>query len=219
MCLFSYPERLLAWRYMRSRRREGFISVITLFSILGIMLGVATLILVTSLMNGIREEMIKNFSGLDGQVTIYGMGSTLPLEAKKLAVFISRVNGVTSAEPRAEGQVMASNGGRALGAQVFGYAPDYLKTKKRIMENIKEGNIENFGSEPGIVIGQRLMENLGLHVGDMLTLISPQGRQTVVGMVPRIKAYPILATFALGQHALDGGVILMPLEEIGRAHV
>lgn len=213
MTLPTYPERLLAWRYMRSKRREGFVSVITLFSILGIMLGVATLILVTSLMNGIREEMIKNFAGLDGQVTVYGMGSSLPGEVDTLAADIRAIDGVISAEPRAEGQVMASNNGRALGAQVFGYTPDYLKTKQRIIENIKEGSVENFGAEQGIVLGQRLMENLGLHVGDMLTLISPQGRQTVVGMVPRIKAYPVIATFAVGQHALDGGVILMPLDD------
>lgn len=213
LSLFTYPERLLAWRYMRSKRREGFISVITLFSVLGIMLGVATLILVTSLMNGIREEMISNFAGIDGQVTIYGMGLSLPVPAETLAEEVRKVEGVTGVAPRAEGQVMASNNGVALGAQVFGYTPEYLKSKTRIMEHISQGSVEGFGEAPGIIIGQRLMENLGLHVGDMLTLISPQGRQTLVGMVPRIKAYPIIGAFSLGQHALDGAVILMPLED------
>jgi lipoprotein-releasing system permease protein len=108
---------------------------------------------------------------------------------------------------------MASARGRAFGVQVFGYAPEDLRQKRRIAERITRGGLEEFGAVPGVVLGARLMENLGLSVGDSLTLIAPEGRSTVVGMVPRIKSYPVLAAFSLGQHALDAGLIVMPIEE------
>lgn len=212
MTLFTYPERLLAWRYMRSKRREGFVSVITLFSVLGITLGVATLILVTSLMNGIREEMVNNFAGLDGDVTMYGQGAYLT-PSQQVAEAAAKVPGVVSAAERIEGQVMVSGRGRAFGAQVFGYRPEYLQTKTRLIENITGGSIETFGQEPGIIIGERLRQNMGIAMGDSITLISPEGRRTIAGMVPRIKSYPVTATFTLGQHALDAGLILMPFAD------
>lgn len=208
----SYPERLLAWRYMRSKRREGFVSVITLFSVLGITLGVATLILITSLMNGIREEMMQNFIGLDGHVTVYGTGRHIA-GTQPLLDIVRALPEVTAAGERVEGQVMVSGAGRALGAQVFGYTPEYLKSKARLMEHITQGDASQFGEGTGIIIGERLMERLGLGIGQNITLISPEGRRTVVGMVPRIKAYPIIASFTLGQHTLDSGLILMPLDE------
>lgn len=212
---FCYPERLLAWRYMRSRRREGFVSVITLFSVLGITLGVATLILITSLMNGIREEMIKNFAGIDGHITLYGQGPAIADSYLVMADIEGKFENTAELVhilPRIEGQVMVSSPQRALGAQVFGYDAQGLQSKDRIIQHITQGSVEGFGEGEGIVVGERLMENLGLKIGDSVTLISPQGRQTVVGMIPRIKAYPIIAAFNLGQHALDGGVILMPYE-------
>ncbi len=216
MTLFSYPERLLARRYMRSRRREGFVSVITVFSVLGIMLGVATLILVTSLMNGIREEMIRNFTGIDGHITLFGKAGAVMDSNLVMADIEGKFEddkNFGTILPRIEGQVMASGPVRALGAQVFGYDEGGLNSKARILEHITQGSVEGFGEGRGLIVGERLMENLGLRIGDSLTLISPQGRQTVVGMIPRIKAYPIIAAFNLGQHALDGGVILMPYED------
>ncbi len=213
MTLFSYPERLLAWRYVRSKRRDGFVSAITIFSVLGIMLGVATLILVTSLMNGIREEMVRNFAGLDGQVTVYALGNRYIPGSDQYRRVIKEIEGVERVRARIEGQVMASSSMRALGAQVFGYSRTSLKQKQRILDHISDGSIRYFGKEPGVIIGERLMQNLGLEVGDSVTLISPEGRQTFVGMVPRIKSYPILGAFNLGQHALDASVILMSYED------
>lgn len=186
--------------------------MITLFSVLGITLGVATLILITSLMNGIREEMMQNFIGLDGHVTVYGAGRHIA-GTQPLLEQVRALPDVIAAGERVEGQVMVSGSGRALGAQVFGYTPEYLKSKTRLMEHITQGNAEAFGQSSGVIMGQRLMERLGLSVGQSVTLISPEGRRTVVGMVPRIKAYPIIAGFTLGQHALDSGLILIPLEE------
>lgn len=207
--MFSFPERLLAWRYIRSKRREGFVSVIALFSTLGILLGVATLILVTSLMNGIREEMLSNFIGVDGHVTIYGNGVRVITNTEALKQAVKTVPDIKSVTERIEGQVMASGKIRALGAQVLGFKPEDLSTKERIVSHIKDGEIDG----EGLLVGAPLAESLGLKVGDMLTLISPEGRQTFAGMVPRIKAYRIAATFALGMHSIDSGLILMPYDE------
>lgn len=210
--MFAYPERLLAFRYLRSRRREGFVSIIALFSILGIMLGVATLILVTSLMNGIRLEMMNNFVGIDGHVTVYGQGrsltGTMPLMEK-----IAHIDGVATVSQRIEGQVMASASGRALGAQVIGTTAEDIAKKPRLNEKIYTQVMANFKEGEGVLIGERLLENLGLSVGQSLTLISPQGRATFAGMVPRLKAYKIIGTFKLGMHAMDASLILMPYED------
>ncbi len=175
------------------------------------MLGVATLILVTSLMNGIREEMLANFLGLGGHATLYGQGRVLS-DADALADTLKADGalGVVQAVPRIEGQVMATSRGRALGAQVIGLDARHLMEKHRIADHIEAGSLEGFGAQPGIVIGQRLMENLGLRAGDDLTLISPEGRSTIAGRVPRVKAYPILAAFKTGMHEVDASLILMP---------
>jgi len=211
--MFTSPERLLAFRYMRSKRRDGFVSVITLFSILGIMLGVATLILVTSLMNGIREEMTSNFIGLDGHVSIYGRGGGSVQNVDAVLELLMKQQGAVHAVERIEGQVMASSPRQALGAQVVGYTSEGIITREKLMQNITAGELDDFEAGNGVVVGERLANNLGLGVGDAITLISPQGRQTFAGFVPRIKAYTIRATFELGMHMLDSSLILMPYND------
>ncbi len=211
--MFSAPERLLAFRYMRSKRRDGFVSVITLFSVMGIMLGVATLILVTSLMNGIREEMTSNFIGLDGHVSVYGRGGEAVQNVDDVLELLMKQEGAMHAVERIEGQVMASSPRQALGAQVVGYTPEGIITREKLIENITAGSVEDFEAGNGVVVGKRLADSLGLEVGDAITLISPQGRQTFAGFVPRIKAYPIRATFELGMHMLDSSMILMPFDD------
>ena len=220
MC--SKFERMLAWRYMRSKRREGFVSVITLFSTLGIMLGVATLILVTSLMNGIRSEMLSNFLGIDGEVTLYSYQKNIPNYPEVLEK-ITPLQGVAYAVPRIEGQVMvtataanAAQGKRALGAQVMGVRAEDMHYRARIYNAIAKEALAQFTTGGGVVVGQRLAENLGLEVGQSITLISPEGRQTFAGMVPRIKAYPIVGTFSLGMHEMDSSLVLMPYADAAR---
>jgi lipoprotein-releasing system permease protein len=224
MC--SKFERMLAWRYMRSKRREGFVSVITIFSTLGIMLGVATLILVTSLMNGIRSEMLSNFLGIDGEVTLYSYQKSLH-DVPSLLEQVKAVQGVRYALPRIEGQVMvtataaASAGGaahstRALGAQVIGARAEDMPFRSRLNTAISTQAMAQFSSGGGVLVGQRLAENLGLDVGQSITLISPEGRQTFAGMVPRIKAYPIVGTFSLGMHEIDSSLVLMPYSDAAR---
>lgn len=205
-------ERLMAWRYLRTRKAEGFISLISLFSLLGIGLGVAALIVITSVMNGVKSEMLKHFIGWSGHVSIYGMGS--PLSGyDDIVSTLTRTPGVVSAHPIIEGQVMATANGRNSGAQVMALRFADLEKKQHIKEKITAGSLNAFEAGGGIIIGQRMAENFGLQVGDSLTLISPEGRQTLAGMIPRMKAYPVVATFKLGMHAYDAGMILMPFNE------
>lgn len=202
----------MAWRYLRARRAEGFISLITVFSLSGIALGVAALIVITSVMNGVKSEMLKHFIGWSGHINVYSSSGALD-GYDALAGRIRQEPGVLSVMPSIEGQVMASANGHALGAEVLALHNEDLARKEHILDKITAGNLDAFKSGDGIIVGVRLAENLGLSVGEPLTLISPEGRQTLAGMVPRLKAYPVAATFKLGMNAYDAGMILMPFNE------
>ncbi len=205
-------ERMVAFRYLRARREEGMISVIAMFSLAGIALGVMTLVVVLSVMNGVRGEMIKSIIGLEGHVTVYSnVGGITGYEA--LAADIAAMPGVASAVPKIEGQTMVSFRGRALGAQVAGYLPEDLVAKPLLTEKISAGDLAAYERGEGIVIGSRMAEKMGIQLGDSLTLISPEGRATVAGMVPRVKAYPVVAMFSIGMFAYDNGLILLPFSE------
>lgn len=210
--VFTPVERMLAWRYLRARRREGFIAITTWFAIIGIALGVATLILVTSLMNGIREEMTSRFIGIDGHVTIYSPYRAF-FDYEPAVTQVQAIRGVKSVTPHVEGQVMASANGRALGAQVTAIPYAALAQRDLFVNAVREGQLSALEENRGIVLGERLAQNLGVSVGSTVTLISPQGRSTIAGFMPRMKTYPVVATIKLGMHALDGGLILMPFEE------
>jgi lipoprotein-releasing system permease protein len=210
--IFSPFERLMAWRYLRARRAEGFISLITAFSLSGIALGVAALIVITSVMNGVKGEMLKHFIGWSGHINVYGMEGAID-NYDTLAARIRAEPGVVGVTPSVEGQVMASANGHALGAEVLALKYEDLARKEHILEKITAGNLDTFKTGDGIIVGARLAENLGVGIGDPLTLISPEGRQTIAGLVPRLKAYPVAATFRLGMNAYDSGMILMPFGE------
>lgn len=209
---FTPVERMLAWRYLRARRREGFIAITTWFAIIGIALGVATLILVTSLMNGIREEMTSRFIGIDGHVTIYSSYRAFSGYEPAMEE-VAAIPGVKSVTPHIEGQVMASANGRALGAQVTAIPYKDFAKRELFSNGVQEGSLAALEEGQGVILGARLAENLGLRVGSTVTLISPQGRSTIAGFIPRMKTYPVIATVKLGMHALDGALIIMPFEE------
>lgn len=210
--MFTAFERLLAWRYLRAKRAEGFVSLITGFSLAGIALGVAALIVITSVMNGVKGEMLRQFIGWSGHISIYGQG--LPIDGyDPLIKRILSEPGVISAHPIAEGQVMVTSRSRSAGAQVMALREEDLEKKHHIVDKITAGNLDSFKAGEGVIIGERMAENLGITVGDNLTLISPEGRQTLAGMMPRLKAYPVVATFKLGMHAYDSGMVLMPFGE------
>jgi len=210
--MLSPFERMVAFRYLRARREEGMISVIAMFSLAGIALGVMTLIVVLSVMNGVRSEMINSIIGLDGHVNIYANAGGLP-NYDMLAKDIAARPEVSSATPKIEGQIMASARGVALGSMVAGYTPEGLSTKTLLTDKIVAGDLEAFNNGEGVILGLRMAEKMGLNVGDTITLISPEGTQTIAGMVPRVKAYAVSALFSVGMFAYDSGLIIMPMEE------
>ncbi|MGH6718266.1 MAG: lipoprotein-releasing ABC transporter permease subunit [Alphaproteobacteria bacterium] len=203
--------RTVAFRYLRARRQEGFVSVIAGFSLLGIALGVGALIVVLAVMNGFRHELVGRILGFSGHVTVVAASGGLA-GYDALAARIAGVDGVTAVVPVVEGQALAAApSGRNAGVLVRGVAPESLAGRALIAENLVAGGLDRFGADEGVVIGSRLAARLGLRIGDAITLISPKGRATALGTLPRLVAYPILAVFEVGMYEYDNGVILMPL--------
>jgi lipoprotein-releasing system permease protein len=202
---------MMAMRYLRARRQEGFISVIAGFSLLGIALGVATLIIVMSVMNGFRAELLGRILGLNGHMTVSAYGQPIT-DYAQLADRIKQVPEVTAANPLIEGQVLASANGAASGALVRGMRPEDLKAKTLVSGHIVRGSLDQFQGDDAIIIGVRMADRFRLNVGDKITLISPQGSVTAFGTVPRMRAYPIVAIFEVGMYEYDNSFAFIPLE-------
>ena len=209
---FSPFEWMLAGRYLRARRKEGFISVIAGFSFLGIMLGVATLIIVMAVMNGFRKDLFSKIMGLNGHVIVTRVDRPFD-DYADIAAKIATVPGVKSALPLIEGQVMISSAVQALGGLVRGISEDSLKHLTLVSENVKLGTIEGFDKQTGIAMGSRLANQLRVSIGDTVTLVSPRGAATPFGTAPRSKPYLITAIFELGMSEYDRMMIFMPLAE------
>jgi lipoprotein-releasing system permease protein len=209
--MFSAFERMVALRYLRARRREGFISVIAGFSLLGIMLGVATLIIVMSVMNGFREELLSRILGVGGHITVSAAAGPLK-DYDAVVNRVKQVSGVVSASPLVEGQVMMTYRGNASGAVVRGVRPDDLARENIIAKNIKEGSFENFKGTDAVLIGTRMAQRYGIFVGDTITLLSPKGNVTAFGTVPRSRAFKVVGVFEVGMFEYDSHFIYMPLE-------
>ncbi len=211
---FSAFERLVAWRYLRARRREAFISVIAGFSFAGIMLGVATLIIVMAVMNGFRTELISRMLGMNGHIVLQPIDSPLS-DYPELAKKIAAVPGVTMALPIVEGQVFASGRsvGSGTGAIVRGIRADDLVKIPEVANNIKSGDLVGYAAGDGVLIGQRMANSLGIMPGDSISLLAPEGDVTPMGTSPRIKAYKVSGIFEVGMSEYDSGIIFMPLEE------
>lgn len=210
---FSGYEWMFAARYLRSRRKEAFISVIAGFSFLGIMLGVATLIIVMAVMNGFRTELLDRILGLNGHLIVNPVDGPLT-DYASLSERLEKIEGVRFALPLVEGQALVNgNAGAGTGAIVRGLREQDLKTVLSKPDNIKQGTLEGFDAGEGVAIGSRLAQNLGLFLGDELTLISPDGDVTAFGTTPRVKNYPIVAVFEIGMSEYDASFIFMPLAE------
>jgi lipoprotein-releasing system permease protein len=210
---FSGFERMVAWRYLRSRRKETVISVIASISFVGIMLGVATLIVVMAVMNGFRAELLSRILGTNGHLIVSPVD--LPLEDyAELAKRINGVPGVKYAIPLVEGQVLAQgNVGSGGGALVRGIRGEDLGKITLVANNIKQGSIVGFDTAGGVAIGRRMAENLGLVLGDTITLISPDGDVSPLGTTPRLKGYPVTAIFEVGMSEYDTSIVYMPFSE------
>ncbi|KAA0076022.1 lipoprotein-releasing ABC transporter permease subunit [Tardiphaga sp. P9-11] len=209
---FAAFEWLLSGRYLRARRKEGFISVIAGFSFLGIMLGVATLIIVMAVMNGFRKELLDKILGLNGHLLVQPLESPLT-DWKDVADRISGVNGIRLAAPVVDGQGLGSSAFGAAGIFIRGIRSGDLNNLTSIAKNIKQGTLEGFDDGQGVAIGRRLADQLSIHAGDMITLISPKGAVTPMGTTPRIKPYKVAAVFEIGMSEYDSTFVFMPLAE------
>ena len=209
---FAHFEWLLSGRYLRARRKEGFISVIAGFSFLGIMLGVATLIIVMAVMNGFRKELLDKILGLNGHLLVQPLESPLT-DWKDVADRINQVSGIRLAAPVVDGQALASSPFNATGVLVRGIRADDLNNLTSIAKNIRQGTLEGFDDAQGVAIGRRLADQLSLHAGDSITLVSPKGAVTPMGVTPRVKPYKVAAVFEIGMSEYDASFVFMPLAE------
>ena len=207
---FAPFEWMLCRRYLHARRKEGFISVIAGFSFLGILLGVATLIIVMSVMNGFRAELLSKVLGFNGHITIVSLQGSLR-NFDDVASRVKPIPGVKSVVPMVEGQAMASGPLGNSGVLVRGFRKQDLSTLNGIGNSLRAGSLEYFSTKNGVLIGTRLASKLGVVVGDKLSLISPRGNVTPFGVTPRIKSYRVAAIYSIGMSEYDAGFVFMPL--------
>jgi lipoprotein-releasing system permease protein len=210
--IFAPFEWMIAARYLRAKRQESFISVISLFSLIGIALGVATLIIVMSVMNGFKVELLKSILGLSGHVTIQSeMGNLSHYDV--VTSRILKVPGVVRAAPIVDGQVMASQNNENTGVIVQGIRGEDLARVTELTGKLREGSLPYFQGDDAVIVGSGLAMKLGLHVGGEVTLIAPKGNVTPFGVTPRVKTYHIISLFHIGNTLYDSNYIFMPLDE------
>jgi len=209
---FAAFEWMLARRYLGSRRKETFISVISVISFIGIMLGVTTLIIVMAVMNGFRTELLDRILGINGHLVVQPVHSELT-DYDAVAKRLESLEGITLALPLIEGEVLASGGKGGSGARVRGMRENDLKRLPAVGDKIVEGTLDGFDGADGVAIGVNMASNLGLALGDFITLITPDGNKTAFGVSPRVKAYPVVAIFKMGMSEYDNIFVFMPLKE------
>jgi lipoprotein-releasing system permease protein len=209
---FAPFEFMVSLRYLRAQRQEGFISVNAGFSFLGIMLGVATLIIVMAVMNGFRKELLDKILGLNGHLLIQPVHQPLT-DWQALAERVSRASGVILAAPIVDGKALAAFVAGGEGVMVRGIRGPDLHKLSVVAANVRQGSLEEFDRSAGIAIGKRLAEKLAVGPGDSLTLMAPRGDCTPMGCLPRIKSYRVAAVFEVGMLEYDTAVVFMPLPE------
>ncbi|MBQ5516232.1 MAG: lipoprotein-releasing ABC transporter permease subunit [Acetobacter sp.] len=208
--MFGFFERAVASRYLYAQRGERFVSIIAIFSLIGIALGVATLIIVMAVMNGFRSDLLSRILGLNGDMMIYGAGRTIS-DYEAIAKKVRVVPGVVSVTPMIEGQVLVSANGYNTGGIVHGLTPQGLRGLTAVSSSIVDGSLDSFGRDNSIVVGVTLAEHAGLSVGSRVTLISPDGAATAFGTVPRVRAYRIVAIFDAGVNDYNSSVVFIPM--------
>ena len=208
--VFNAFERMVALRYLRARRQEGFISVIAGFSLLGIALGVATLIIVMAVMNGFRQELFARILGVNGHLTVYAQSGSIG-NFDPLAEKLGNIPGVVATAPQIQGEVMITAGETATGALVRAIRPETLSQRRLVVDNIVAGSTAGFDAGEEVLIGIHMARRLGVSVGDRITLALPRGNPTGLGMVPRLKSYNISGLFQVGMYEYDSGFIYVPL--------
>jgi lipoprotein-releasing system permease protein len=209
---FAAFEWLLSGRYLRARRKEGFISVIAGFSFLGIMLGVATLIIVMAVMNGFRKELIDKIVGMNGHLAVQPLESPLT-DWQDVSARIGQVPGVRLVVPVVDGPALASSAQKASGVLIRGIRPDDLNKLASVASNIQSGSLEAFEQGQGVAIGRRLAEQLGLRADDPITLFAPGENLASKGITPRMKPFRVAAVFSTEMSEYDSVMVFLPLAE------
>lgn len=209
--MFSALEFKIAMRYLRSKRKEGFISVIAIFSFVGITLGVATLIIVMSVMNGFREELIDRILGINAHITLYDRSGKI-YDYEEIVKEIAKINGIKTVNPLIEEQVMMNTPHNSVGGLVKAIDANDLKNKELIAENLLNVNLEEFKGKDGVIVGVDLADSLEVRKGDKIKLISSETNSTILGSIPRIKTYTVAGFFNSGMNEYDSTTIFMPIE-------
>ena len=206
-------EWWIALRYLRARRREGFISIVAWFSLLGILLGVATLIVVLSVMNGFRAELLARVIGINGHVVVSSVFSPRIDEPAILLDTLQSRPEIVSAAPLIQGQALASSALAASGALVRGMRAEDLQNRPLLLDSLRAGDqaLTKFAQDKGIILGERLARRLGLFAGDRLKLIAPTADATVFGSLPRARTFLVIDTLELGMYEYDNSLVLMPM--------
>ncbi|MFI4988730.1 MAG: lipoprotein-releasing ABC transporter permease subunit, partial [Alphaproteobacteria bacterium] len=208
--VFSPFERMVAMRYLRARRQEGFISVVSWFSLIGILLGVMALIITLAIFNGFRQQLIERILGLNGHLVVQDVSGSLA-NYDQVAAAIRSVPGVVSATPLVDSQAIVTARSTSFGAVVRGIKPEDLRKLALVADKLVGGSLDDFGDD-GVVVGYRLASRLGITLGGQLSLLTPEGAVTAFGTVPRIKTYHVVAIFDVGMYEYDSGYLYMPLE-------
>jgi lipoprotein-releasing system permease protein len=209
--MFNAFERAVAARYLRARRGERFVSVIAGFSLVGIALGVATLIIVMSVMGGFKVDLLNRILGFNGDLGVYGTAGPItgyPAIARR----IETLPGVVAAIPVVDGQVLLTDPrGAASGGYVRGISPEDLRKLHAVSDHIVSGSLSGFTGNDAIAIGVGMARTFGVGVGGRITLVSPQGAATPFGTIPRVRAYRVVAIFNVGENDYDSSYVFMPL--------
>ncbi|MGH6887769.1 MAG: lipoprotein-releasing ABC transporter permease subunit [Rhizomicrobium sp.] len=209
---FAAFEWMIALRYLRARRQESFVSVISGFSLLGIAVGVATLIIVMAVMNGFRHELLSRILGLNGHMTVQSaIGGLTDYDA--MAARVRKVPGVVRVAPIVDGEVMATANGIASGVLVRGMRRADLGTLTTVSKTLSDGALAHFGGGDSVIVGGRLAERLRIVPGQSITLIAPRGNVTPFGVTPRVKSYTVAGTFNIGMTEYDQTFVFMPLAQ------
>jgi lipoprotein-releasing system permease protein len=209
--VFNAFERAVAARYLRARRGERFVSVIAGFSLVGIALGVATLIIVMSVMGGFKIDLLNRILGFNGDLGVYGASGSIT-GYTGIARRIETLPGVTAALPVVDGQVLLTSArGASAGGYVRGIAPADLRRLYAVSDHIVAGSLSSFDGDDAIAIGVGMARRFGVWVGGRITLVSPQGAATAFGTIPRVRAYRIVAIFNVGENDYDSSYVFMPL--------
>ncbi|HJU77726.1 MAG TPA: lipoprotein-releasing ABC transporter permease subunit [Sphingomicrobium sp.] len=211
--ILSRYERMVARRYLLPGKGEGFIFLVATISLIAVALGVAALIIVMSVMNGFRAELFDKIVGLNGHAIVQGYDGRLS-NWEQVAEAAKKTPGVTSALPLIEQPLMASANGRVEGVLVRGMRVGDILSNKTITENVTAGDLKSITPGSGrVAIGSRLAQALGAYPGTEVSLISPEGRSTVVGTVPRIVTYTVGAVFEVGIYDYDKAFVVMPMQD------